>query len=152
MMWDPKPCSDTYYSGTKDGTILKIENHIVIIGYNDGIVHLVHSIRKKTDMPIVFFCNEDIQVDIIKLNHLYGSKSIKHFWGDPLNVDHLKTASIRNSYAVIVLYHHDDHPHHMIEDSFALKWVKMAEQFFSFRRLIVEMADQQYSFIAGYAP
>lgn len=79
----------------------KISNHILIFGFNSGVIHFVKAIREKCDLPIVFFFDEDISLDIFKMNNVYGN--IFHFWGDPFDKSHLDKSSITHAYGVIIL-------------------------------------------------
>jgi len=79
----------------------KIKNHILIFGFNQGLIHFIKATRLKCDLPIVIFYNEDIQLDIFKLNNLFGN--IFHFWGEAFDKSHLEKACITDAYAVIVL-------------------------------------------------
>lgn len=38
----------------------KIDSHILVFGFTEAVVHFVKATRAKTNMPIVFYCNEDI--------------------------------------------------------------------------------------------
>ena len=70
----------------------KIQNHLLVFGYNEGCIHFIKAIRKKCELPIVFFDNQDIQLQIFKANNLYGN--IFHFWGDAFDRSHLEKACI----------------------------------------------------------
>ena len=84
-----------------DKTFGKIANHIIIFGYNEGVVHFIKTIRERCDMPIVFLWNEDIGIATFKLNNLYGN--IFHFWGNPFDKSHLEKACIQDAFAVLIL-------------------------------------------------
>jgi hypothetical protein len=69
-----------------------IQNHIMFIGFNDGLEHFVSAIRKKTDIPIAFYCDQDIYTEVFKLNNIYSN--IFHFYGDYFDKSHLEKAAI----------------------------------------------------------
>jgi hypothetical protein len=79
----------------------KISNHIVVFGFTEGVTHFVKATRRKTDMPICFYSNENIYDEIFKINNIYGN--IYHFYGDPFNKDHLDKVALPNAYCVVVM-------------------------------------------------
>ena len=60
-----------------------LSNHILIFGFNLAVNHLIKAVRKKTNIPIAFYVNEDYYEQIFKLNK--GYSNIFHFYGDPFN-------------------------------------------------------------------
>lgn len=100
------------------------------------MIHLVNSIRKKSDIPVIFFYNESLELEMIKLNELYGN--IFHFHGDYFDKKHLKRACIEEAFCVLVMTNHE-YSDLGLADAFSIQFVKMLEQFFKIKRIIVEM-------------
>lgn len=116
----------------------KINNHILIFGFNNGLVHFIKATRQKCDLPIVIFFNEDISLQVFKLNNLYGN--IYHFWGDCFDKKHIQKSCITEAYSVIILQDLQD-SNQIIKDGTAISLVRMIEQFYKIPRLIVEVND-----------
>lgn len=83
----------------------KISNHILVFGYNDAFIHFIKATRQNTDIPIVFFFNENIYLEVFKLNNVHGN--IFHFYGDHYDKSHLDKSCIADAYSVIILNDYD---------------------------------------------
>eukprot|EP00347_Sterkiella_histriomuscorum_P016353 403353514 len=127
----------------------KISNHILVFGFNQGLIHFVKATREKCDLPIVIFYNEDISLDIFKMNNLFGN--IFHFWGDPFDKSHLDKSCITQAYGVVVLQDHRK-DFQIIEDGTAIGIVRNIEQFYQIDKLIVEISDISRMHMLGYEP
>lgn len=127
----------------------KIQNHIIVFGFNAGCIHFIRAIRKKCELPIVFFDNNDIQLDIFKANNLFGN--IFHFWGDAFDKKHLEKACIQDAYAVVILAEAKP-DHKVVDDGQQIKIVRMIEQFYKIDRIIIEMLDHKKISMLGYEP
>ena len=127
----------------------KIANHILVFGYNEGVIHFIKSTRQKCEIPIVFFTREDISTNVFKLNNIFGN--IFHFMGDPYDKSQLDKACIQEAFAVIVLSV-EDADTTVLEDDAAIKIVRMIEQFYKIERLLVEVLDVTKLMMLGYEP
>jgi hypothetical protein len=103
----------------------KISNHILIFGFNDGIIHFIKATRQKCEMPIAFLSNDDISTEIFKLNNIYGN--VYHFWGDPFDKQNLEKSCISEAFAVIVLTDHSEKGGKIMDDGYTIKVVRMIE-------------------------
>jgi len=127
----------------------KLSRHILIIGFNNGLSHLVRAIRKKTDVPIAIFCDKDINPEVYKLNNLH--LNIFHFWGDPFDRSHLDAALLPEAQSVLVLSDKNEEVF-CIEDGFALQMVRIIDQFYKNIDVVVEIQEPSLLYFLGYTP
>ena len=84
----------------------KIKNHILILGYVDGLDYYIESIRWESGIPIILVAEEKYAKSISKLLNKY--EYLYYYVDNPKVAEVLKKVNIRHAYHVLILSNPDE--------------------------------------------
>lgn len=90
------------------GTLIgKVEHHIIICGYKEGVNYYIESIRNTSNVPIIILAGAKHESKIKKLYKNYTN--IFFYKGNPIDINTLQNANVEKAERVIILTNEDAH-------------------------------------------